>query len=507
MDILPGNRLILIGVFLLLIGVIETASGQVDWPHGVRDWSDAQFQARVQGVYDWKGSGPDRLQTLEYTEVPIDMYQLSTVNRDLNSFPPRDTIDPELQYFPPPKDWVDRKDLILSMRGSGEIDATFFEEKLDESAGPDTYFLMGNIYFLKNRLVDAIRQYEMATDRFSRFRLAYQNMAFAYINLGDCDNALTTINKAISLGAFGVRVKGLQGYCALQQGNYVTAADALAISRMLDSENSIWLELQIQALIGAGHYMPARNLLSSHASRLLDSSRILDYLISIAQSDSDWESLHSLLEVKRIAGQLTSKENATLQRLRASQGLPVSRGEVGSLLSVMDADSYIADSAQIMSELIDNEAWEIASIVGDGVIESLAGGPVSADSANIIYLQASILTTQGQIEEGSALLDELLRAYPIHCEALILRAEQFNQLDELQQSHEYFNRAIRSSSSCSEKARLEYADVLIQREDYSHAFELYQTDRRQKEIAGIIDTAIARKLVEALARLTQASVQ
>jgi tetratricopeptide (TPR) repeat protein len=160
-----------------------------------------------------------------------------------------------------------------------------------------------------------------------------------------------------------------------------------------------------------------------------------------------------------------------------------------------------------MSELIDNEAWEIASIVGDGVIESLAGGPVSADSANIIYLQASILTTQGQIEEGSALLDELLRAYPIHCEALILRAEQFNQLDELQQSHEYFNRAIRSSSSCSEKARLEYADVLIQREDYSHAFELYQTDRRQKEIAGIIDTAIARKLVEALARLTQASVQ
>jgi len=503
----PGNRFLPAGLLLLLIGAINSASGQSGWPHAVRDWNDEQFLARVQGVYDWKGSGPDRLQTLEFTEVPINMYQLSTVNRDLDSFPPRDPIDPELKFYPPPKDWEDRESLIANLTGRGEFDTTFFENKLDETAGPDTYFLMGNLYFLKDQFVDAVQHYELAIARYSRFRFAYQNMAFAYINLGDCENALNAVNKAISLGAFGALVKGLQGYCALQNGNYATAVDALAISRMLDTENPLWLELQIQAMIGAGRYGPAKILLGSLADKMLDRTRVYDYLIATAQGEDDSDSLHSLLEIKRATGQLSDEEDTALQRLRASRGIPVPPGDLDNLLIQAETDSAIADTAQLMSELIDYGAWEVASALGSTFIESAIVGFPTEDIARIYYLRANALNALGQTQAAGLQLDELLQSYPVHCEALILRAEIYNKLDQPLLSDDYFNRAIRSSNSCGETARLDYADILIEQEEFSRAFELYQIDRRQKEVAGVIESGVNKKLAEALARLAQASNQ
>ncbi|MDP6098454.1 MAG: tetratricopeptide repeat protein [Gammaproteobacteria bacterium] len=479
---------------------------QEDWPHYVNDWSDGLFQARVQGVYDWTGSGPDRLETLEFTEVPINMYQLSTVNRDIEFFPPRDDIDPELKaFFPPPKDWEDRRFLILHLRSNSVPEEGYFENNLDERAGPDTYYLMGNIYFLQQKFTEAIENYEKAIFEFSRFRLAYKNMAYAYISLGDCDKALPAAETATELGAFSARLKGLIAYCSLQQGNYHSAAEAAGIARMLDHENEMWVELEIAALIKLGSYRQAKILLEKQLSSSVIVGRHVDYLIDIYRGEADQEALLAMLEIKKRAGVITESQLAELESVKISESVSRLIDEDRIADHLQNSSPSLAELLTILQDLINSNGWGAALEFSNNILDQLNYDLTPAEKSELSVLQARVMAETGLFDRALARLESVLLEFPMHCEALLLSAEVNSDQGQSDLADLYLLRAENSPLDCSNALLERHAGIMFTLGDYTRSLDLLQRDSQQRSVDGVIENRWQADKIKALADLVQLS--
>lgn len=497
-------------ISVLLFEVIGYA--QEEWPHHSNDWGDELFQARVLGLYDWIGSGPGRVTIFEYriiqqngllTREAMPFYRISTVNRDLESFPPRDAIDPDITFFAPPNDWTDREYLISYLSNNETISEGFFEDEIDEDAGPDTYFLMGNIYFLQNRYTEAIEYYEKAIEKFSRFRYAYKNMAFAYFRLGDCDNALATAKSAIQLGALSAHIKGVEGYCALQQGNYQSAADAIAFARMLDPENETWLGLQIEALIQLGMYPQAQILLDGRMDNPGYVSKNLGHQIEIFRGEKNQEELFAALEIKKRSGTLTGAELTELIGIKITSGVSylVSDDELSDYLE--RTRPSLEELANILEVKTNSEGWAAALSFSNDVLDSLSFDLTPSEKLDLALLQARVASETDQFESALVRLEPVLSAYPMHCDALLLSAEIHSRQGQNELADIYLSRAEHSSVECLNGTLDRRAKIVFDRGDYARSLNMYERNARQKLIDGIIEKGRHAHMIAVLADLVQ----
>ncbi len=483
----------LAGFFLVTVTPVLCA--QEEWPHSSVDWSDPLFQARVQGVYDWIGSGPDRLMTNEFTEVAIPYYQLGTINRDLESFPPRARIDPDAESFFEPKDWMDRRFLIQYMENNSEIEPGYFESNLTDSAIADTYYLMANIYFLQGRFEEAIAHYEIAIEQFPFFKLAYKNNAYALAISDDCVAALENATQAVSLGAANIGIKNVQAFCAFETGDFSLAVDASAMSRVLDSGNLTILKIQIHSHKELGHYEQALAL----SSQLPDSSErigiALEIQLAASEHRNNEEDQLALLEIKSRMGGLSEAEESSLTRLKLLTGS-------GQLLDESSLEGYFqlesANATEVESFLLSR--LDTGQAVPFDLLTTLRSNSASARELasepgdDIDALLALIAMQAGNIDEAEKILDRALQQRPMQCELLLLRSE-LNQVqgDTLAQQS-FMERAIASSRACDNNSLEQRALMSVANGEYPEAQNLILRDWNQKIARGEIpDELYVRK--------------
>ena len=426
------------GLALWVVLVIQTAHAQDDWPHYSADWSDSLFQARVQGVYDWVRSGPDRLETGEQLLQPIPFYQIGTQNRDLETFPPR-PVDVETRDYLEPKDWMDRRFLILYMQDNPVIEQDYFESNLEQNPLPDTYYLMGNILFQLGRYNEAITYYDRALEEFPFFKLAFKNKAFAAAILGDCDMALASANEAAALGAFSAHLKNVQAYCAFQSGDYAAAEEASGHSLLINPANIEVVLLRIRSLVALGRYGQAQSLAEEIEDRALSGEVSLDVQIEAArQSGRDGE-LFALLELKSRFRGLDQDESLLLAALRE--------------------EAFAARGAGIELPVDDGET-------------------VTA-------------------------LEAALQENPLDCDLLIALAIGASQRQETFYQDSLLRRAVSGSRSCDNESLQSRALLRVRAGEYAEANRLMQRDWNQKIATGEIPDELTVRKYRAIARLSQ----
>ncbi len=491
------------------IACTATARSQ-EWPHSVAEWNDANFQARVQGVYDWFGSSPERLNTFEfmneYLDRPFAYYRLSTVNREIEYFPPRNEIDPDLSFVPPPKDWVDRESIIAYLSRNAEIEPDFFQERLAEDAGPDTHYLMGNIYFLQGRLESAIDSYRQAIQEFPRFRLAYKNMAYAYFKLGNCVEAQAASRQATEFRAFTARLKGIEGYCSFEQGKYYSARESFSVARMLDPENPIWAEFELESLIKLGSHRQVEKIIEAKITDSASPEKYYGYLTEIYRAKGDQQELMSVLEIRKRLGTITGPELLELNGIKISAGLS----------HLINDDEFLAyanraiPSQQEFLEIINNRAsldgWQAAAELVRLVVEQSAVNSVII-SPQLSVLQAKALSESGQLENATELLERVLLDSPLHCDALLTAAETYWKKEATALVETYLQRAQGSSQECRDRAWALNADLLLEKGEYVKSLELYQQLERRRAITGDAESLSQISMIEALSDLVQLQSQ
>jgi tetratricopeptide (TPR) repeat protein len=500
---------------ICLLPLVVTAPvplhAQEEWPHYSRSWSDPLFRARVQGVYDWIGSGPDNLSQYDYyqqsegqiTLNSVPFYRKTTENRDITTFPPRAQIDPVARFIEPPKDWVDRERLIQYMSSTNNIQEGYFEEAVDEEASPDTYFLMANLYFLQSKFADAVTSYIEAIDRYPNFRLAHKNLSFAYFVLGDCEQALSSATTAVDLGIMSARVSGLRAYCALQQNKPQTAVEAIGFARLIDPQNKVWRRLELQALIGAGRHEQATLLLETELVGSALTEFHLSAMTILYSTQENQDALLSVLEISNRAGLLSDSMLLELSRLKIQYGL-------AHLISLEDLTSYANSSsttgAQI-SDLLDSlgnaSAVNVATDFSSSTIDQLDFAMSQTKRAAVLLGEATTLANTRNYSQARMKVDEVLAIGPMSCEALILSAEIYTNRDQYAQADSMLKRIERSSRDCADANLVRRAQIYFDRGSYARALELFQLDSRKKSIDGIRLDRRHKAMIRALENLVQ----
>ncbi len=484
-----------------------SSSAQEDWPHYRADWNDPLFQARVQGVYDWIGSRPDRLETNEFTPNPIPYYQLGTINRDLESFPPRPKIDPEARNFFEPKDWMDRRFLISYMENNEDIEEGYFEDNLDEDAVADTYYLMGNIYFLQSEYGLAIDSYDRAIAEFQNFKLAYKNKAYALALTGDCPGALEAAHEAVRLGAFSVYIKNVQAYCAFEARDWNTAAESAALSRLLDQSNPQVLRIQIRSLVKLSKFQHALSLTNqieneSEARRLK-----LEILIAEQRVEGSEEELLALLEIKSRFGELTAAEQTSLTGLKIRAGLASSIDDE-ELRTFFDSNKESTKYLEFaLKSKLHADGLNTAASFGESVVTPLVrrsdGLDYNPASSPARIMVAGIEHQLGNLESAEEILEQLIAEDPLNCQALLLLSETEYKLGKMLESDSHSERAISSSRSCDNTSLERRAMLNIEKEEFGLAVSLMLRDWNQKVARGEIPDELYVRKFRAMSDVAQ----
>jgi len=471
------------------------ALAQEDWPHQSTDWQDPHFQARVMGYYDWVGTGPDRLVVITDLGEMI-AWAAGAVNRDLQFFPPRIRLPLYQNTDPTPKDWVDREYLIQYLRSNESIEEEFFEDRLDENATADTYYLMGNIYFLQHEYAKAIENYLIAIEKFPRFKLAHKNLAYTYIILNDCGSALPAALLATEYGALTPRLKRVEGYCSLQAGDFNKAVQALSMAQLLDPDNKRWMPTQILALAGLGRTKQAELLLQDYIEAVGATAEAVDLALELYRRADDQDGIFGVLEMKKRMGLISDSQEHDLQRLKVSAG-------VGGLLEDEELRNVIAKvpSKEQYTEILeglnsafserDNDTVEFA------VNRDYTDLP-GALNARLQVAQARTLLNSGRSQEALAKVEMALQEYPTDCDALLLAVQILNANGEAAQVDPLMVRAQNSSEECEQAFLPTRIEIMLSRREYVQAYSLIEQDFQQKYIFGQLENSRMKELKEKL---------
>lgn len=531
-----------------------------DLPDTVNDWSNRDFQARVLGVYDWIEFGPDLLDGIpteqsladaeeaaeaaaakalsakkrkalrkkrlkdfigtpevqapvediedpseeaffEGNDIRLHATQMPTANRDTRSFPARVRIRQQAQVELP-KDWLDRIVLINYFLTSPQVELSFFEQMTKVNASADTHYLLGNIYYLGGHYEKALASYKRALEDFDRFRLAYRNMAYASVKLGNCRDGLTYAKEATKLGAFNAFLNGIIGFCSFQQGDYHSAAEGIANARVIDNKNELWRYMEIEILLKLKKYQQVQAILASRSGQRSTGEKrfdiYFDFQTAAYRGLGDKNALLANLEIKKRMNKITPRELGELNGLKSAKGL-------FNLIEDTQLDDYVTDSVPSLAELTaifhhkaDQQGWQTALAFIRQAIEESSNNLLPTEKSELTVLNAMALANVGQTKGAGNELGALLLQQPIHCSALLLKVKLLNDQKQFENAEFYSSRAVNGDFKCRNRATDQWARMLLERNEYTASLNLYRAIFQQDTLTGRSSNGIFERKIKAL---------
>jgi len=143
-------------------------------------WNDPDFQRRLIGSYGFASDVEPKMQPAE-----LENYRKVVVPALTNSDP---------------------KKVISTLEGlTGPRASAVFD------------FTLGNVYFQREDLTNAVKHFEAAITKEPDYRRAQKNLAFALVRDGKYPEAIKPLTRTIALGGADGKVFGLLGYAYLSQ--------------------------------------------------------------------------------------------------------------------------------------------------------------------------------------------------------------------------------------------------------------------------------------------------
>lgn len=473
--------------------------------HPENDWQDPDFQARVQGVYDWINSGPDNLFIIFDPKslppgyprrAPLHVTETNTVNRNIKFFParvPQNREERRRKLLP--KEWRDREYIIKHFLTTPDVPEGFFEEFVNEYATADTYYLMGNIYYMQEKFHKAIASYKKAIYDFPKFRLAHKNIAYAYMRLNKCKEAVPHAQKAIKFGTFNIFLNAVLGVCYLKKEKYQSAAAALSYARMQDVENKLWFDLELEAKVKAGKYENTETFIKKILSQNPHINKYYDYQTELYRAKGDEISLLANLEIKRRMGKVTAEDLNSLNKLKIRKSVPQLVNNKQELIFRYGDTPTLSEINDIFHNIAVKKGWDEAKAFSEDALQKLSSDFALEDLAEITVLKALALQKSRQNKKALKILDRLLLKYPLHCNALLLKADIHENMGQNSQAELYLNRAQYSSKICRTKSFAFKAKMMLDQNKFLESLNLYRlVSQRENMMSGQKDQYLDIKI-------------
>lgn len=332
-------------------------------------------------------------------------------------------------------------------------------------------FTKANVHLQREELAEAAAAYQVAVEKFPKFRRAWKNLALVHLRRGELEPARRAFTRVLELGGGDALTYGLLAFTHASLGSPLAAESAYRQAILLDPATPDWR--------------------MGLAKSFFDQKRFADAAALCAEMLAEEPERHDLwlLQANAFLGQgqaLRAAENyEVLERLGRSSA--DSLGTLGDIyvnegLHDLAVRAYVA-ALERHPEAGPERALRAAKVMSAGGalaetktlverVQALRGAELdAAETKDLLKLRARIAVAQGAGEEEARVLEEIVALDPLDGEALLLLGQHAARGGDAERAAFYYERAA-GLEKFEADAKVRHAQLLVGQGRYAEALPL-----------------------------------
>lgn len=367
----------------------------------------------------------------------------------------------------------DQMQKVLDLISSDKMDeAAQMLIKLQSKATSAVFdFTLANIYFQQEKLEQAAASYQVAVEKYPKFRRSWRNLGIIHIRQGEFEKALPALTRVIELGGHDAITYGLLGFAYTSVENYLSAESAYRMAILLDPATLDWKMGLTRCFFKQERYAEAvsicRQLLETHPDRadlwLLQANAYIGLNQPLKAAE--------IYEIVNHLGQSTVESLQMLGDIYINEGLY--EVAVNAYLRALEMQPQANPDRAIRSAkaLITRGALDETRRLVEQ-IENLHGSRLDPDARkDFLKLRARLAVAAGSDAEEVRVLEEIVSLDPLDGEALILLGQHKRRIGDREKAIFYFERAG-SIEKHEADAKVRHAQLLVADGKYNEALPL-----------------------------------
>lgn len=377
----------------------------------------------------------------------------------------------------------DRLQKILSLMAEEKVDdatkalISDLERNEDSSAVLD--FTLGNIYFQRDRLEQAVESYNLAVAKHPKFRRAWKNAGLIHIRQGNFQAARDSLTRVVELGGTDALTYGLLGFACTSLEDHLPAESAYRQAVLLDPKTLDWRMGLARTLFKQRRFAEAislcQNLVAEHPDRsdlwLLQANAHLGMNEPLRAAE--------VYELVDHLGKSTPETLFTLGDIYINQELYQVAGT--SYLRALElnpdtqADRAIRSARVLAARGANPEARALIERIESGATDALE----ESARKDLLKIRARLAVAEGAGEEEVRVLEEIIELDPLDGDALILLGQNATRTGDIEKAIFYYERAA-GIEAFEADAKVRHAQLLVRNGKYAEALPLLRRAQQVK---------------------------
>lgn len=413
------------------------------------------------------------------THIPYKEFKLSQPELDMWNdpvFKKRFTESYIAETDIEPRVTVDERDqmqkllVLISSDKMDEVVAKLEKSKNDATSAVFD-FTLANIYFQQEKLDQAATNYQVAVEKYPKFRRAWKNLGLIYIRQNEFQKALPVLTRVVELGGSDAITYGLLGYAYSSVENYLSAETAYRTAILLDPATIDWKMGLARSMFKLEKYAEAVALCNQLIKGQPDRSDLW-----MLQANA-YIGLNQPLKAAEIYELLDNLGKSTVDSLNMLADIYINEE-----LYEMAVKSYIRSMEKNPKSKIDRAVRAAKVLAVRGAldetkelvekIEKMKGSDLNNnDRKDLLKLKARVAVAEGAGQEEVKVLEQIVELDPMDGEALILLGQNCVRNGDSEKAVYYYELAEAIEKSEAD-ARVRHGQLLVGQGKYIEALAL-----------------------------------
>ncbi len=301
---------------------------------------------------------------------------------------------------------------------------------------------LGNLYLENGQPDAAIMMFQRAVEKFPSFRRAWRGLGMAQVRQQKWLEAVTSLSRAIGLGAQDGPTYGLYGFALLSLDRAASAESAYRMALMFQPDLLDWKLGLIRCALKqqkAGEAVAiCEEIIRQNPERTEFISLQSEAYLALKENGKAAENLEFL-------ARMGLAKPADLQRLG---DIYLVAKDTGLALSAYKRalESGDFDAAKVISQAenlsIQGGLTEAAALV-ESARKAGAGKLAKDQEARLLKLEARLAVSSGRSDESAAMLERVVELNPLDGAALLLLGQHYQDKGDTPRAVGWYERAIK----------------------------------------------------------------